>query len=84
MDSINLNSPASGRAPGSDDDGTGTVNLLEAFRVLLAGGFRPTDPVEFHWYAAEEVGLVGSQAVATNYKNAGVKVKAFMQLDMSG
>ena len=84
MDSINLDSPTSGRAPGADDDGTGTVNLLEAFRVLLASGFRPTTPVEFHWYAAEEVGLLGSQAIATAYKSAGVSVKAFMDLDMSG
>ncbi|KJA28016.1 hypothetical protein HYPSUDRAFT_83094 [Hypholoma sublateritium FD-334 SS-4] len=84
MDSINLNSPTSGKAPGADDDGTGTVNLLEAFRVLLASDFRPTTPVEFHWYAAEEVGLLGSQAIATAYKSAGVSVKAFMELDMSG
>ncbi|PPQ63807.1 hypothetical protein CVT24_009802 [Panaeolus cyanescens] len=84
MDSINLSNPTSGRAPGADDDGTGSVNLIEGFRALLAAGFRPTNPVEFHWYAAEEVGLLGSQAIATNYKNAGVKVRAFMQLDMSG
>ncbi|KAJ3510835.1 hypothetical protein NLJ89_g4450 [Agrocybe chaxingu] len=84
MDSINLSNPTSGRAPGADDDGTGTVNLIEGFRALLAAGFRPTTPVEFHWYAAEEVGLLGSQAIATNYKNAGKSVKAFMELDMSG
>lgn len=84
MDSINLNSPTSGRAPGADDDGTGTVNLIEAFRVLVASGFAPSTPVEFHWYAAEEVGLLGSQAIATSYKSAGKSVKAFMQLDMSG
>lgn len=84
MDSINLGDPSGGRAPGADDDGTGTVNLIEAFRVLLASNFRPTDPVEFHWYAAEEVGLLGSQAVATSYRSKGVTVKAFMQLDMSG
>ncbi|KAF8659820.1 hypothetical protein AX16_001705 [Volvariella volvacea WC 439] len=84
LDSINLNSPSSGRAPGADDDGTGTVNLIEIFRALVASGFRPTTPVEFHWYAAEEVGLLGSQAIATNYRNTGVQVKAFMELDMSG
>ncbi|KAF9563143.1 Zn-dependent exopeptidase [Agrocybe pediades] len=84
MDSINLNSPTSGRAPGADDDGTGTVNLLEAFRALLASGFRPSTPVEFHWYAAEEAGLLGSQAIAASYKSSGVNVKAFMELDMSG
>lgn len=49
MDSINLSSPTSGRAPGADDDGSGSVNLLEAFRALLASGFQPTTPVEFQW-----------------------------------
>ncbi|KAF5383551.1 hypothetical protein D9615_003535 [Tricholomella constricta] len=84
MDSINLSNPTSGRAPGADDDGTGTVNLIEGLRVLVAAGFKPSTPVEFHWYAAEEVGLLGSQAIATAYRNSGVQVKAFMELDMSG
>jgi len=84
MDSINLSSPTSGRAPGADDDGTGVVNLLEALRALLAANFKPTNPVEFHWYAAEEAGLLGSQAIAANYKSKGVNVQAFMELDMSG
>ncbi|KAF9461209.1 aminopeptidase [Collybia nuda] len=84
MDSINLSNPTNGRAPGADDDGTGTVNLIEGLRVLVAAGFKPSTPVEYHWYSGEEAGLLGSQAIATAYKNAGTKVKAFMELDMSG
>jgi leucyl aminopeptidase len=84
MDSINLSNPTSGRAPGADDDGTGTVNLIEGLRALVAAGFKPSTPVEYHWYSGEEAGLLGSQAIATAYKNAGTKVKAFMELDMSG
>jgi leucyl aminopeptidase len=84
MDSINLSNPTSGRAPGADDDGTGTVNLIEILRVLVDSGFKPSTPLEFHWYSGEEVGLLGSNAIATSYKSAGVKVKAFMELDMSG
>ncbi|KAF5383645.1 hypothetical protein D9615_003820 [Tricholomella constricta] len=83
MDSINLSNPTSGRAPGADDDGSGSVNLIEAFRALLAAGFRPTTPVEFHWYSAEEAGLLGSQAIAKSYKSAGTQVKAMMELDMT-
>ncbi|KAG6910065.1 hypothetical protein DXG01_013515 [Tephrocybe rancida] len=83
MDSINLNSPTSGRAPGADDDGSGSVNLIEAFRVLLAAGFQPTTPVEFHWYSGEEAGLLGSQAIAKSYKSAARSVKAMLQLDMT-
>jgi bacterial leucyl aminopeptidase len=84
MDSINLQSPTNGRAPGADDDGTGTVNLVEIFRALMAANFKPSTPVEFHWYSGEEAGLLGSQAIATNYASSGVKVRAMMELDMSG
>jgi len=58
--------------------------LIEIFRVLLAGGFKPSTPVEFHWYSGEEAGLLGSQAIATQYKRNGINVKAFMELDMTG
>ncbi|KAJ7240504.1 Zn-dependent exopeptidase [Mycena rebaudengoi] len=84
MDSINLSSPTNGRAPGADDDGTGSVNLIEIFRVLNENNFQPSTPVEFHWYSGEEGGLLGSQAVATAYDKAGVTVKAMLELDMTG
>jgi leucyl aminopeptidase len=84
MDSINLSNPTSGRAPGSDDDGTGTVNLLDALRVLIQTGFKPSTPLEFHFYSGEEGGLLGSNAIATSYKSAGKSVKAMLQFDMTG
>lgn len=40
-------------APGAEDDGSGTMAILETLRVLVAAGFRPKRTVEFHWYAAE-------------------------------
>ncbi|KAB5590819.1 hypothetical protein CTheo_5751 [Ceratobasidium theobromae] len=83
-DSINLNSPSTGRAPGADDDGTGTVNLMEIFRVLVASDFKPSRNVEFHFYSGEEGGLLGSQAIAANYKSAGKSVYAMLNLDMTG
>jgi len=84
MDSINLNSPTSGCAPGADDDGTGSVNMMEALRIIVDSGFKLSTPLEFHWCSGEEVGLLGSNAIATSYRVAGVKVKAFMELDMPG
>lgn len=67
-------------APGADDDGSGTVSILEAFRVLAKRGFVPRDgPVEFHWYAAEEAGLLGSLDVAGYKKDRGEKVGAMME-----
>ncbi len=82
-DSINLNSPTNGRAPGADDDGSGTVNLIEIFRALVAADFKPSTPLELQWYSGEEAGLLGSQAIAKDYKSQGVDVKAFLELDMT-
>ncbi|TGJ79443.1 hypothetical protein E0Z10_g9319 [Xylaria hypoxylon] len=71
-------------APGADDDGSGTVSILEAFRVLAQSGFLPKNgPVEFHWYAAEEGGLLGSQAVAHDKKQQGANIGAMLEFDMT-
>ncbi|KAG8719398.1 Leucine aminopeptidase 1 [Ceratobasidium sp. 394] len=70
-------------APGADDDGSGTVTILEAYRGLIAANFTPVHDVEFHWYSAEEGGLLGSQAVAQEYKARGANVKAQIQFDMT-
>ncbi|KAL4727068.1 Leucine aminopeptidase 1 [Fusarium chlamydosporum] len=88
QDSVNLRNPTSGRAPGADDDGSGTVTILEAFRVLLsdsrvASGQAP-NTIEFHWYAGEEAGLLGSGAIFNQYKRDGRVVKAMLNQDMTG
>jgi len=74
---------ATARSPGSDDDGSGTSCVLEAFRVLVQGGYIPSRTIEFHTYAAEEVGLKGSQDIAASYQKAQKKVYAQMQMDMT-
>ncbi|KAH8548687.1 hypothetical protein BGW37DRAFT_523171 [Umbelopsis sp. PMI_123] len=84
QDSVNLWLPSFGTAPGADDDGSGTVTILETFRTLIDNGFKPERPVEFHWYSAEEAGLLGSQAVAAEYKKQGKHVTAMLQNDMTG
>ena len=88
QDSINLFLPSILAAPGADDDGSGTVTILEALRVLLqdkdiAHG-RAENTVEFHWYSAEEGGLLGSQAIFNEYSRQGRDVKAMLQQDMTG
>jgi len=70
-------------APGADDDGSGTVTILEAYRALLASDFKPIRTVEFHWYSAEEGGLLGSQAIAKKYEAEGAHVLAMSQFDMT-
>jgi len=67
-------------APGADDDCSGTVSILEAFRILAESGYTPRHgPVEFHWYAAEEGGLLGSQAIARYKKEQGAPIGAMME-----
>ncbi|KAF8916845.1 hypothetical protein CPB85DRAFT_1288218 [Mucidula mucida] len=70
-------------APGADDDGSGSVTILEAYRALIAADFHPERTVEFHWYSAEEGGLLGSQAVARDYASRSVDVVAMSQFDMT-
>lgn len=88
QDSINLFFPSFFAAPGADDDGSGTVTILEALRVLLmdedivAG--KQENTIEFHWYSAEEGGLLGSEQIFHSYEKKGVPVKAMLQQDMTG
>ncbi|PPQ70135.1 hypothetical protein CVT24_003882 [Panaeolus cyanescens] len=70
-------------APGADDDGSGTVTILEAYRALISSNFQPVRTLEFHWYSAEEGGLLGSQAVARDYESRSVNVLAMSQFDMT-
>ncbi|EJT97604.1 Zn-dependent exopeptidase [Dacryopinax primogenitus] len=70
-------------APGADDDGSGTMTILEAYRGLLASNYTPVQDVEFHWYAAEEGGLLGSQAVAQSYAERNVNIQSMIQFDMT-
>lgn len=88
QDSINLFLPSIFAAPGADDDGSGTVTILEALRVLLTSEEVRTseadNTIEFHWYSAEEGGLLGSQAIFHSYEKEGRDVKAMLQQDMTG
>ncbi|TPX64764.1 hypothetical protein SpCBS45565_g05661 [Spizellomyces sp. 'palustris'] len=84
LDSVNQWNPYWGRSPGADDDGSGTTTTFEAFRLILEHGIVPSRPVEFHWYSAEEGGLLGSQKVVRKYADDGVKVVGMIQVDMTG
>jgi len=78
-----INGGATKRAPGADDDASGTCTVMELFRVLSTSGFKPDRSLEFHTYAAEEVGLRGSQDIASSYQKTNVPVYSMMQLDMT-
>jgi len=83
-----IDSTSSGAtAPGADDDASGTATVLEVFRIYAQhtrNGWLPERTLEFHGYAAEEVGLRGSQAIATSYATAGENVVGMLQMDMTG
>ena len=85
QDSINLWFPSVLSAPGADDDGSGTVTILESLRVLLRSKAvihgNATNTIEFHWYSAEEGGLLGSQAIFQEYEMNGRDIKAMLQQD---
>lgn len=88
QDSINLWLPSILAAPGADDDGSGTVTIMEVFRALLNStdvvDGKATNTIEFHWYSAEEGGLLGSQAIFQSYEQTKRDVKAMLQQDMTG
>ncbi|KAL0089810.1 hypothetical protein J3Q64DRAFT_1730217 [Phycomyces blakesleeanus] len=84
QDSVNMWLPSFGRSPGADDDGSGSTSIFEAFRSLSQNGFKPERPVEFHWYSAEEAGLLGSQDVSRAYEKDGKRVVGMLQTDMTG
>ena len=69
-------------APGADDNASGIATLTEIARAVLSSGFVPDRTVTFYAYAAEEVGLVGSNEIATAAKNKGLNVLGVMQYDM--
>lgn len=85
LDSINRNAggSSSARAPGADDDASGIASLTEILRIAMESGYRPQRTVHFMGYAAEEVGLNGSQAIASQYAGDDRNVVAALQLDMT-
>ncbi len=52
MDSINN---------GADDDGSGTVSVLEIAQEIASMNPRPKRSILFVWHVGEEKGLLGSQ-----------------------
>ena len=74
--------PADGRAPGANDDGSGSAALLAAAPLVGAPGATFGRTVCLEWYTGEEQGLVGSRAQADRRKARADEVIAMIQLDM--
>lgn len=70
--------------PGADDDGSGSVTVLELARVLLSSELRFKKTIYLIWYAAEEEGLIGSQHVVAKFKKQNIAIENVLQFDMTG
>lgn len=73
----------SATAPGADDNASGTSSHFEVLRVIVENDLHFDRTIEIHGYAAEELGLVGSQDVAKKYADNDVRVVAMLQNDMN-
>lgn len=84
LDSISNAGSGSGMdAPGADDDASGIATLSEVLRVAMRSRYRPRRTIMFMGYAAEEVGLRGSRAIAQRFAAEGRNVVGVLQMDMT-
>lgn len=82
-DSINLKDrDLNAAAPGANDDGSGTVAVLEA-ATLLAGRTFPVS-IAFVCFSSEEQGLVGAGAFAKWLEDQGYEVVGMINNDIVG
>jgi leucyl aminopeptidase len=82
FDSINQSWMGGQKAPGADDNASGSANLAEIAR-LIAQAPRLQRDVEIYWYAGEEGGLLGSAEIAKAAQSARKSVRGVLQLDMT-
>jgi Zn-dependent M28 family amino/carboxypeptidase len=71
------------RAPGANDDGSGTVGVLSIARAIGRKGVKFHSNVELAFFAGEEQGLLGSRAYALQLRKAGANVTLMVQADMT-
>lgn len=71
------------KAPGADDNASGIATLTEVLRILMESNYQPEKTIKFMSYAAEEVGLRGSNEIAKSFQNNGEKVIGVLQFDMT-
>lgn len=71
------------RAPGGDDDGSGTTGVLSIARTIKRKGVKFHSNVELAFFAGEEQGLLGSRAYARELRAAGANLTLMVQADMT-
>ncbi|KAH9916269.1 Zn-dependent exopeptidase [Epithele typhae] len=72
------------RAPGGDDDGSGTIALLGIARTIARKGITFRKNVQICAFAGEEQGLYGSRYYAREMYEGGANLTLMIQADMLG
>ncbi len=73
---------ATDSAPGANDDGSGTVAVIEAARLLSRHRFNAT--IVYATLAGEEQGLLGGQTLARLARDSGWRVEGHLNNDIVG
>ena len=66
---------------GVTDNGTGSMVVLEAARILARSGLRPRRSIRFVLFSGEEEGLLGSRAYAAAHAGEADSIQAVLVLD---
>lgn len=86
MDSLRALRPARSDSVknGADDDGSGTVTLLEIAEAFAASESKPKRSLLFVWHVAEEIGLLGAELYSREPTVPMDSIVAQLNLDMVG
>lgn len=72
------------RAPGADDNGTGSAAILEVARLINQTDVAHNRGLRLCLFTGEEQGLVGSRAIASLWAEEGANIYAMANADMLG
>lgn len=88
---VNLDSVRQSRPPrpdsirnGADDDGSGSVTLLEIAEAFARSSAKPKRSILFVWHTGEEKGLLGSRWYAEHATVPRDSIVAHLNMDMVG
>ncbi len=68
-------------ATGTTDNGTGSMVVLEAARIIAQSGLKPKRTIRFILFGGEEQGLLGSRAYAAAHAAEADQMQAVLVLD---
>ena len=66
---------------GVTDNGTGSMVVLEAARIIAQSGLKPKRSIRFILFSGEEQGLLGSRAYAEAHRKEADSIQAVLVLD---